>query len=330
MSEIAIYSGNTIIYWSSIVIVLGIAAGFCLSYSLYTANGGRASAMWVFLPIAIILCVFFSRFVHWYTHAEQYAGLFKALTDYSIGSYLMPGVIIGILVSALIVKALHLCPSASELLDALAPGSALGIGIIRLSALFNTSCRSSIIITNPKFQHLPIGIAVPSSTGVIEYRYATFFTQFILMMLLCIFLVIFYQKRHSIPMKRGTQRGNVALIFMLFFSACEIVPDSTRYDPSFFRLNGFVSLVIILSAVTMLTVLLYYSINSVKANGFKFYHPVIWLVFAIGVTLVGYFEYLVQRHGDWYLKCYTFMSIGCILMALSAYFSYLSLCEKEE
>lgn len=329
MNEIAIYSGSTIIYWSAVIITLGIVAGFCLSYALYTANGGRKAAMWVMLPIALFLSVLFCRFIHWYCHAEQYPGMIKAITDYSNGGYCLPGMFIGIFLAGLIVKALHLTDSASEIYDAMAPGTALTIALIRLSSLFNSSCRSTIIIKNPIFRHLPVGIAVPTSTGLIEYRFATFFIQFILMMLMTGFITVLYCRRHKIPMRWGIQRGNIAIIFLALYGAVEVVLDSTRYDSSFFRLNGFISLVQIVSAVCLLAALVYYSVASIKARGFKFYHVLIWLVFAGGLALVGYFEYLVQRHGDWYIKCYTVMSIGAVLMFISGYITYLTVCDKD-
>ena len=37
-ASIAIYSGSMVIYWSSIVIGLGLAACLCLSLALFTAN----------------------------------------------------------------------------------------------------------------------------------------------------------------------------------------------------------------------------------------------------------------------------------------------------
>ena len=330
MSEIAIYSGHTIIYWSAIIITLGIAAGFCLSYALYTANGGRGSAMWVMLPIALILSVILCRFIHWYCHAEQYPGMIKAITDYSSGGYCLPGMFIGIFLAGMIVKALHLTDSASALFDAMAPGTALCIAFIRLSSLFNSSCRSTIIIQSPHFKHLPVGIAVPTSTGLIEYRFATFFIQFLIMMLMTVFLVVFYCRRNKVSMRWGVQRGHIAIIAMALYGAVEVVLDSTRYDSSFFRLNGFISLVQIVSAVTLLAALVYYSIASIKGRGFKFYHILFWLVFIGGLALVGYFEYLVQRHGNWYIKCYTVMSIGALLMFASTFATYLTVCEKEE
>ena len=53
MNPIAISTGSTVIYWSAVVIALGIAAGFALSYSLYISHGGRSAAMWLLLPLAL-------------------------------------------------------------------------------------------------------------------------------------------------------------------------------------------------------------------------------------------------------------------------------------
>ena len=71
MSAIAFYSSSLTIYWSAIVIVLGIAAWFCLSMALYRGDGGRGSAMWLVLALGTALSVFFCRAIHWYCNAEQ-------------------------------------------------------------------------------------------------------------------------------------------------------------------------------------------------------------------------------------------------------------------
>ncbi|MBP3654887.1 MAG: hypothetical protein J6J04_05640, partial [Oscillospiraceae bacterium] len=82
MNDVAICIGNIVIYWSSIVIFLGVAVCFTYAYALYTANGGKKAAMWLMLPVAVGLGVFFSRWIHWYCHSEQYTGMISALTDY--------------------------------------------------------------------------------------------------------------------------------------------------------------------------------------------------------------------------------------------------------
>ena len=53
MNQIAVCVGDTFIYWSSVIIFLGIAACFALTYALYTSHGGRGSALWLLLPLAI-------------------------------------------------------------------------------------------------------------------------------------------------------------------------------------------------------------------------------------------------------------------------------------
>ena len=45
--------------------------------------------------------------------------------------------------------------------------------------------------------------------------------------------------------------------------------------------------------------------------------------------VVGITEYLVQRHGDWYLSCYGAMGLACVLMAGAVYRMYLSCCERD-
>ena len=330
MSPVAIYSGSTVIYWSAMVICLAVAAWFCLSHSLYTANGGKAAAMWVFLPIAIALSVFFSRFIHWYCHTMQYSGLLSAVTDYSSGGYCLPGVMLGVCLAAFIVTKLRFAESAAEMYDALAPGAALGFALIRLSALFNSSCRAKIVIENPKLQKLPIGSGISTVTGGVEYRFATFFVGFILLSILCIVLVIFYHRSRRGGMTSGLRHGHTAMMFLLFYSAMEFVLDSTRYDSSFLRSNGFVSLMQILCAVFFVFVLVYYSINSVKEKGLRPWHFVLWVLFLAAAGVTGYFEYLVQRHGDWYIKCYSVMTLSTLVMAIVPTILYKGLRTKEE
>lgn len=327
---IAVYTGEIIIYWSSAVICLAVAAWFCLSMAVYLPNGGRASAMWVLLPLASALSVFFARAIHWYCHAEQYTGFASAFQNFSLGSYCMPGVFLGVVLAVLLVRLLHLCDSASALFDALAPGAALGMGLIRLSFLFNRADRGKIIVTDPAFQHLPVASAVTDAGGTVEYHFATFFVQFLLLLLLSALLLAFYYRRRRVRMKSGSAQGHTALLFLLLYSAAEVVLDSTRYDSSFLRSNGFVSLVQILSALCLLGVLVYYSIHSVRANGLRFWHVLCWVLFLAAVGGAGYLEYLVQRHGDWYLRCYGAMSGCCLGICLIVYGLYLSTCKRRK
>ena len=161
MSQIAICVGSVVIYWSAIIIFLAVAVTFAFAYSLYAANGGKKAAMWAMLPISIVLGVVLSRLIHWYCHAEQYAGLVGALTDFGSGDYCLPGAFFGVVIAVLIVKALRLTDDAALMFDCLAPAAPLGVAVIRLSALFNTSCRGKIQINNPALQRLPESDRIP-------------------------------------------------------------------------------------------------------------------------------------------------------------------------
>jgi len=131
-------------------------------------------------------------------------------------------------------------------------------------------------------------------------------------------------------MKSGSSDGNVARMFLLYYSAIEVVMDSTRYDSSFLRFNSFVSLVQIVGAVCIVALLVYYSIHSVKANGRKAYHFALWIAFVLVLGIAGGSEYMVQRHGNWYLGCYAVMSLSCYLMVKIIYRLYLSCCAKRK
>lgn len=326
MTGPAICIGDTVIYWSSLIILLGVCAWFCMTYALYTARRRDGTAVWVFLPLACALAFFFARLLHWYCHSEQYSGLSGAFTDLGRGSYLLPGVLLGVALAALLVRAVRLCSSAGRLLDAAAPGAALGIALIRLSALFTNACRGKAVITDPRFQHLPWGAAVVSSSGATEYRFATFFIHFLVLLVLAAALLIFTARAARRRMKRGPAHGHTAMMFLVLYSATELVLDSTRYDSSFFRSNGFVSVVQILGAVAMAAVLVFYTVLSIRANGPKAKHWLLWLLFLGSFGVAGASEYLVQRHGDWYMGCYSAMSAGCLLMSLAVYIMYRTVC----
>ena len=330
MNPIAIYTGDLVLYWSALTIACGVAAGFAMSQALYTSYAGSGRALWVFLPFAVVFSVLFCRLIHWYCHAEQYAGIIGALTDYSSGGYVLPGALLGCFLAAKLVEALGFTDKAARLLDAVAPGGALTIAFIRLSALFNSSCRGKIAVKNPILQHLPMASPVYSS-GPDDYRFATFFVQFLLMLIVFIILFNFYCSRRNRPMKGEASRdGHVAHMFLLSYGAVEIIMDSTRYDSSFLHFNGFVSVVQIISALLVLYVLIRYSVLSIRVNGVKFYHFLMWLLFLAALGGGGACEYLVQRHGDWYLKCYAGMAFCILVLCIICWKMYTSCCMKRK
>ena len=184
MNPIAVYSGSTVLYWSAVIISVGLLAALFMSCSVQLSSRGRLVSMLLFFPLAILFSLPLCRALHWYCHQEQYGSLLAALTNYTTGSYVLSAAIPGVWLAAWLAAKLDDGDTA-KLLDAAAPGIALAVAFIRLSSLFNSSCRSKIPVTTGLLQHLPLASGITNSAGVTEYRFATFFAHFLLMLLLC-------------------------------------------------------------------------------------------------------------------------------------------------
>lgn len=333
MNPVAIYTGNLTIYWTGIIVTLGLAATLSLTLALYPMEAGRNTAVWVFFPFAMLFSVLISRAIHWYCHMEMYTSFASAMTDYSGGSFVLVGVVFGVLLAALLVRGLQLTKHVGQLLDAVAPGLALLTVFVRLSAYFTDACRGKIVITDPRFQRLPFASAMTDAAGNVSYRLASWCIEAVLMLIVTVILVVFYCKHRRDPMKAGGSRsGNVFRRFLVLFSIVEFPIDSTRYDSAMFHFSGFlrmlnkyisfVSLTQLFCAIAILCVLIHYLKISVRAGGWRWYHIVLLVVYVATLVIVGYFgEYRVQRYAA-YLKCYSIMAAGLLLMALVVHILY--------
>lgn len=330
--SIAAYYGTTAIYWSAVIIVLGVAAGFLLSYSIYTAHSGRGTAMLVLLPFTLFIGVLLSRAVHFYCNQEQYGGLWQAMTEYSSGSFWLPGAVLAVLPAALIVKAARITDNAGEMLDAAAPGMALTAAMIRFSALFSTSCRSMFQVKARAFQKYPFASADVDAAGNTSYHFASFYILGILMLLVMLLSVIFYYRHHADRMKEPCKRrGNVARLTFVLFCACELVLDSTRADSTYMLFSvlqflnkyaSFISLTQLFCAIGMLWTMICYSRYSARANGKKRIQTVLWGIYLAGLVGTGISEYLVQRYTNKALLCYALQSIAVLASAAAIFIMY--------
>ena len=339
MNEIAVFTGSVTIYWSSIIICLGIAAGLCLSLALYPMDHRHNTAVWAFFPIAAVLGVLLARLIHWYSHIEQYGSLLEAMTNYTNGGYCVQGVILGALFAALLVRLVRLTPTAGELLDAVAPGMALCLALIRLSSLFSTNCRGRIVINNYLYQQLPFAISWTDAAGNVEYRLATFFLEFLALLVVTVILCVFFFRHRSEPLWEGyPNEGNVARLFLILVGIVEFIADSTRYDSAlmhFFlikKLNpyaSFISVTQIFTAVCILLVFIHYMRISVKTNGWRWFHILAILVFLACLVGAGFFgEYRVQRTAQ-YVRCYLWQGGSLLVLALNVILIYRSCVAKD-
>ena len=307
MDKVAYISGETFLYWSSIILALGAltAVGVFLSMFLRTKGNGPSAIFLV--PTAVILSVLCARFIHWYCRADSYTSLKAAMTDFSGGDYALMGVFAGCVISACVLWVVRLIKDLPQALDCMALAGAAGIGVGRLSGFFGDGNRGAIL---QGITELPLVCPVINPvSGAVEYRLATFLLQAIAAGIIFAILLIFYllpRKKHPL------RRGDTTLLFLSLYCATQAVLDSTRYDSLFMRSNGFVSFVQVLSAVGLLIPVVVFSVRMVRAMGMRRWFYSLWSLLAAALGGAGYMEYYVQRHGDQAQFAYTVMS-GCLL-----------------
>ena len=315
MEPISIIAGTTEIPWKSIVLVLSVLAAFFLSYSLSATQKGGRIGMWVFAPFATVFSLFFCRVLYWYCNREQYNDFTAALRDHSPEGLAMLGILPGVVLAAALIRLVRLTKSLPAMLDALAPGVALGMGLAELMCLFDIRCRGKVVVTAPVFCHLPFAAPMATPQGGVEYRFATFFVSFLVLLGIMKLCIEFYVARRE-------EKGCTAALFLLLYSASGFLLDSTRYDAGYFPFNGFVSVLQIFAGLSILTLAIVYCVRMLKKRGFVWYVIPWWVALLLAMGATGYLEYLVQRYGSRYLLWYSLMALSCLAMVLLVYAMY--------
>jgi len=307
MDKLALISGETFVYWNSIVYTLAAATSICFFLAFYLGKCGNAAAGFAAVPLSIVLGLTAARFFHWYCRADSYVSFTAAMTDYTSGGYALMGVFLGCFLAAVILRLLFLHRNLPQMLDCMSIAGCAGIAVGRLASFFNSSDRGQIM---ENLKSLPFVYPVTNAvSGVSEYRLATFVIQAMVALLLFAGLSLFYLRSMD---REKVRDGDTCLIFLLIYGASQVVLDSTRYDSLFFRSNGFVSVVQVLGALGLALAIILFSRRMVKAWGLKFWQFLLWVPIAAGIGCGGYMEYYVQRRGNEAAFAYSVMS-GCLL-----------------
>lgn len=303
MNRIAFIIDGSFIYWNSLILLLGSLTAVCFFLALYPLKGKNPTAGFLAVPIATAISLALSRFIHWYCRTGAYTSLFSAMTDFSSGNFALVGVFIGCFMTAVILRIICVHRNLPQMLDCMSIAGAAGIALGRLACFFTTADRGQI---TESVQSLPWVYPITNSvSGMVEYRLATFLIQAIIAGGLFLVLGIFYLIGHN----RKLKDGDTTLIFLLCYCGTQILLDSTRYDSIYFRSNGFVSVVQVLSAVALALVIIWFSVRMVRAKGFKIWYLALWFAIIVRLGGAGYMEYYVQRHGNEAAMAYTLMGI---------------------
>ena len=303
MNRIAFIINGNFIYWNSLLLALGALVAICFFLALYPLRGKNPTAAFIAVVMSTGLSLFLARFIHWYCRTGAYESLGSAMTNFTGGSFALVGVFAGCLITAVFLRVIRVHKNLPQMLDCMSIAGAGGIALGRLAAFFTSADRGQVI---ESIQSLPWVYPITNSvSGALEYRLATFLIQAIIAGILFLALGTFYGIGH----RRHLKDGDTTLIFLLCYCGTQILLDSTRYDSIYFRSNGFVSVVQVLSAIALAFVIVWFSIRMVRSQGFKIWHLALWIAIAARLGGAGYMEYYVQRHGNEAGMAYTLMGI---------------------
>lgn len=303
MGSVAAILDFTVLYRHSLILALACGAGICIFMACCChadISPLQASAA---VLLAMLLSYPMGRLLYWYGRPDSFSSFFQVMTVADTEAFALAGILMGCALSVTVVGGRK---RRKIMLDCMSVACCAGIALGRLGCFFTEANRGQVMT---QFTGLPWAYPVINASGAPEYRFATFLFQAAAAAVLGILLtVIFFRKKQ--------QPGKVTFLFLLFYCTSQILLDSTRYDALFLRNNGFIHLVQVLCAVTLVIVFLLLSVRTVKLRGFKVWMIPLWLGLVALLGSTGYMEYYVQRHGRHAFFAYSIM--GCLLVCIAA------------
>lgn len=309
MNQIALILNNSTIYWYSVVMALAVLSGIC--FFMACCRHAEISSLYAASTVllSLVLSMLLARLMYWYSRSDSFQTLSQALTTPANGSMTLTGAFFGCGLATLLMG--KLSGKLLRLMDCMSIAGCGAIALGRLGNFFTASDRGQMMT---EMTSLPWAYPVMNATsGMPEYRLATFLLQAMVAGVLFLVLARLFFKKQDIP------HGDVAFLFLMVYCASQVLLDSTRYDSLYFRSNGFVSVVQVFSAIVLAGCIFLFSVRAVKAQGFKKWMPLCWLTIASLFGIAGYMEYYVQRHGKLALFSYMVMEhclIGILVLSI--------------
>jgi hypothetical protein len=307
----AVYAGNTQIGYGIIITVAAFIASMMLTRALCPVKEDSEVlrfrirfSLFAYIIMSALFAAYLGRFIHWYSHYESYGSLSAAFRTFE-GNYHEAGLVTGAFIASFISSRIAGSKYKGKILSAAAAGIMLFMTLISLTSMFNECDRGKAVIEDPAYMCLPFSYPTLTSAGVSEYRTAVFFWKFMILALITVIAIAVCIKEQS-----------ALRTYVMYFCAMALL-DSARYDASFLRSNGFVSLMQIVAGVFLLITTICLTGKLIANRRFKAGHLLYILAFLLGLSLTGYMEYYVQRHGNLYISCYAEMAVACLVMAVS-------------
>ena len=307
MNQTAVILNSVTLYWYSIVLALAAAAGVCfyLACCAHEKIDPVCAAASALLSVGFSLV--FSRLIYWYCRPYSFADWKQALTVPASTCHALLGAFIGCLLTALLLQ--RFAGGLLRLLDCMSTAGCGAIALGRLAFFFADGDRGRILTGTTR---LPWAYPILNpSSGLPEYRLATFLFQAAIAGVLFLVLAgLFFAP----GIRRRMKRGSITLLFLMVYSASQVILDSTRYDSLYLHSNGFVSLIQILAALTLACTIAVCSFRAVKGGGVKKWMWAAWLLIPCLFGGAGYMEYYIQRHGK--LAAFGYSVMGSCLAGI--------------
>lgn len=276
MHKIAFIIENRFVYWTPILIALGVLAAVCMFLALHLGRTGKAAGAFVAVPLALVLSLVLGRLAYWACVPERYDSLAQVLGDFGMEGFAFSGIVGGCVLSACVVRLLGLSKSLPAMLDAMSLAGLFGVAVGKLNHLFNYADRAVSVNTA---DGMPFSLYCANAlTG--ELWQATFLLQAMASASLFIILLAFF-------MIAGRKTpGHTCLLVGFFYGAVQLMLDGMRYDALYLPGISAMTLVQLCSVFLMALPMVLFSIKMAKNRGWKWWYLVLWLP-AVGAVSVS-------------------------------------------
>lgn len=219
------------------------------------------------------------------------------------GGYALWGAAGGAALAAVIAAKMTKQP-LSRLLDAMAPAGALVIALTRLAEYFTSEGRGPVL-ENERFFFFPVGVY---NDAYEEWRLAVFFLEALAALAIL-----------AVLLRRERDAGDTARLFLILYSACQVVLESLRRDDCLRWM--FVRVSQLTAVIVLALLMLFAALRRVKAKRFNWRRTALWVfVFFACIGLVIWMEFAQDKSPDlpvW--LCYVIMAAACVGLGEAAY-----------
>ena len=214
------------VHWNGIILMLALIAGAALVYFLRKFQKGSTDNLLICI-IASLVGAFVGARIYYYWNAVELFRSFSEILSFSNGGYAVYGALIGAVV-CIIICALVLKEPAGELLDVMAPGMALAIGIGRWGAAFTGENTGPAV---ERLQKFPFAV-FNETEGT--WMSGFFFYQSLIALFICAAVSTVFLRRYKTAEIRS-RACDVFLLFILLYSLPQGVFELFRIDPLYFH-----------------------------------------------------------------------------------------------